>query len=440
MSGRGEHQPLPQEGDEVEDIEKNNVNSETETHPKEPTVDSKTESLTKVNDNSTEAVDKKASSLPPAFPPDRNAEEDANLFTFLTFSYLNPLFRKGYQTTLEHSDLGIVAKQDRTDLLYVRFYQEWLKEKQIFPKSKRSLWFTLWRTVGYHRLFLAIFLYAIYTAESFGPILILNRLVQHFQGTAELSTAGLWICVSLMFVLPMTASMFAAHSTVILYHVGLQFRNSLVNMIYRKALILSPSARQGSSTGQIVNMFSNDTQQIQRFLFFVNNMSLAIPTIIVCLILIYQQVGPATFVGLGLIIFIMPINAMIFMLLGRLRRRKVVETDGRVKLMNEILNGIRIIKYYAWEAAFEKKVGESRNKELVILKQMAYVVAIAFTIVLQAVPVFLPVLIFLTYVKLGNRLDAATAFTTISLFNLMQFPFVFLPMGKYLIFWMNLKV
>ncbi|RYH11025.1 ATP-binding cassette domain-containing protein, partial [archaeon] len=60
---------------------------------------------------------------------------------------------------------------------------------------------------------------------------------------------------------------------------------------------------------------------------------------------------------------------------------------------------------------------------------MAYLIAIVFSLVLQAVPIFMPVLIFFTYVKLGNTLDAAKAFTAISLFNLMQFPFVFLPLG-----------
>lgn len=360
---------------------------------------------------------------------EKSFEDSADWLSYALLSFLNPLFEKGYKSTIEHVDLGNISKQDRSDLLYGRFIKEWETERKKQP-AKRSLWFVLWRTVGYGRFAWAMLLYTIYTAESFGPILILNRLVQHFQGTSELSTAGLWVCVSLMFVLPMTGSIFAAHSNIFLAHIGLQFRNALVNMIYRKALRLSASARQMSSTGQIVNMFSTDTAQIQRFVFFMNNMFLAVPTIGICLFLIYLQVGPATFVGLGLILLIMPLNAFIFLMLSKFRLKKVQQTDRRVKLMNEILNGIRIIKYYAWEIAFQEKVHDVRRKELQLLKQMAYIVAIAFTIILQAVPVFLPVLIFFTYVKLGNKLDAAKAFTTIALFNLMQFPFVFLPMGK----------
>lgn len=75
------------------------------------------------------------------------------------------------------------------------------------------------------------------------------------------------------------------------------------------------------------------------------------------------------------------------------------------------------------------QIASIRSRELVILRQMAYTFGIGFTLIMSAAPVVLPVLIFYSYVRMGNELDAATAFTTISLFNILQFPFVFLPMG-----------
>lgn len=97
--------------------------------------------------------------------------------------------------------------------------------------------------------------------------------------------------------------------------------------------------------------------------------------------------------------------------------------------MNEILSGIRIIKFYAWENAFEDKIFKIRLEELIVLKYMAYTFGVGFTLIMSAAPVILPVLIFYTYTQMGNELDAAKAFTTIALFNVMQFPFAFLPMG-----------
>jgi len=48
------------------------------------------------------------------------------------------------------------------------------------------------------------------------------------------------------------------------------------------------------------------------------------------------------------------------------------EKDKRVKLMNEILNGIKVLKLYAWENSFRDQVMGYRDKETKSLKTMAY--------------------------------------------------------------------
>jgi len=44
------------------------------------------------------------------------------------------------------------------------------------------------------------------------------------------------------------------------------------------------------------------------------------------------------------------------------------KNDTRLKIMNEIINGIRVLKMYAWENAFMKKVNENRLEEKVYRK------------------------------------------------------------------------
>lgn len=46
--------------------------------------------------------------------------------------------------------------------------------------------------------------------------------------------------------------------------------------------------------------------------------------------------------------------------------------DSRIKLMNEILSGIKVLKLYAWEPSFAEKVLEIRKNELRVLKKAAY--------------------------------------------------------------------
>ena len=51
--------------------------------------------------------------------------------------------------------------------------------------------------------------------------------------------------------------------------------------------------------------------------------------------------------------------------------------DARIKLMSEILNGIKVLKLYAWERSFQEKVLAIRQKELDVLRRTAYLGALS---------------------------------------------------------------
>ena len=48
------------------------------------------------------------------------------------------------------------------------------------------------------------------------------------------------------------------------------------------------------------------------------------------------------------------------------------QKDRRIRVMNEVVSGIKVIKLYAWENRFQKDVENIRKKELAILRQIAY--------------------------------------------------------------------
>ena len=76
------------------------------------------------------------------------------------------------------------------------------------------------------------------------------------------------------------------------------------------------------------------------------------------------QVGTSTFVGLGFMVVLVPIQAFVMISLHFVRKKLLVVQDRRVKMMNEILGGIRVLKYYAWELAFSAKVRAIREDEV----------------------------------------------------------------------------
>ena len=57
--------------------------------------------------------------------------------------------------------------------------------------------------------------------------------------------------------------------------------------------------------------------------------------------------------------------------------KQMRQKDRRIRLMNEVLNGIKVIKLYAWENHFESDVLNIRQRELTILRHTAYLNAIS---------------------------------------------------------------
>ena len=72
--------------------------------------------------------------------------------------------------------------------------------------------------------------------------------------------------------------------------------------------------------------------------------------------LLWFQIRWATFIGLAMLLLTSPVTGLFIKRLTHLRKEMLKETDQRVKLMNQLLSGIRVLKLYAWESAQEALV------------------------------------------------------------------------------------
>ena len=62
------------------------------------------------------------------------------------------------------------------------------------------------------------------------------------------------------------------------------------------------------------------------------------------------------FPGLAAMVLLGPINAIVAKQMKALQIAQMKNKDKRNKMMDEILNGMKILKLYAWEASFADKV------------------------------------------------------------------------------------
>ena len=129
-------------------------------------------------------------------------------------------------------------------------------------------------------------------------------------------------------------------------------------------------------------------------------------------------------------ILLIPINGVLANAIKKLQIKQMKFKDKRVKMMNEILSGIKVntliyflliyllniiqflkvLKLYAWEPSFQAQIEDIRNKEIKVLKQAAYLNAgtsfiwtcAPFLVRVLFLPLILPLLLMLEYFLLLN--------------------------------------
>lgn len=153
-----------------------------------------------------------------------------------------------------------------------------------------------------------------------------------------------------------------SHFNFIISIVGLKIRAAVITVIYRKTLSVSSTTLNSAfSVGEIVNFMSTDTDRI------VSSCSSfhafwSIPLQVgVTLYLLYMQVGLAFLAGLAFSVVLIPINKLIANKIGELSTKMMDKKDARVKMMTEILRGIKVIKIHVWEQHFVKLVLSTRH-------------------------------------------------------------------------------
>ncbi|KAJ3282252.1 Multidrug resistance-associated protein 9, partial [Blyttiomyces sp. JEL0837] len=136
--------------------------------------------------------------------------------------------------------------------------------------------------------------------------------------------------------------------------------------------------------------------------------------------------GAAGAIGVAFMLVFVAINSLITPLSLRLQSQALSATDSRVKLTSEVLTGIKIVKFFAWENALTSRIQELRQKELLPQLKLRIVEA-GFTGMFDFLPSCVTVIIFGCYYALGNPLTLSVVFAGISIVNLLRLPVAIFP-------------
>uniref|UniRef100_A0A3P9AIK8 ATP-binding cassette, sub-family C (CFTR/MRP), member 3 n=1 Tax=Esox lucius TaxID=8010 RepID=A0A3P9AIK8_ESOLU len=391
--------------------------------------------------------------------PNPCPQTTAGFLSTVTFWWFTRMAIKGYKNPLEAKDLWSLNKRDSSEQVVPKLLREWEVEQAkahsaedqstqaLYSKplpagegnhvggesSPEEVEVLLSKKKGPKK---ASFLRSL--IKAFGPYFLIGsgfKLLQDlitFVNPQLLSLlilftkqkeAPTWWGYALAFLMFFTAFL----QTLILHQhfqycfvTGMRLRTAIIGAIYRKSLVITNAAKRTSTVGEIVNLMSVDAQRFMDLTTFLNMLWSAPLQIMLALYFLWQNLGPSVLAGVAVMILLIPFNAAIV--------EQMQYKDARIKLMNEILNGIKVLKLYAWENSFKNKVLEIRQKELNVLRKTAYLGALS-TMAWTSAPFLVALTTFAVYVTVdkNNILDAEKAFVSLSLFNILRFPLNMLP-------------
>lgn len=230
-----------------------------------------------------------------------------------------------------------------------------------------------------------------------------------------------------LFVMQEVSSLMTNHYMMTTMTTGLLVRSGVIGAIFRKSLRLSGRARLSHSTGKITTMISTDATRLELSAAFIHNLWIAPIQIIIGVGLLLGNLGYSALVGLGVLLLGFPVQLLLVKMMYNARKKGVVLTDQRVRLTTEVLQGIRLIKFYAWEGFYAHQIHNLREKELKAVRGLAFARA-ALIACVTVVPVLASILSFITYALSGHDLNIAIIFSSLQYFNIIRMPLAFFPL------------
>ncbi|XP_014031660.1 ATP-binding cassette sub-family C member 10 isoform X2 [Salmo salar] len=381
------------------------------------------------------------------------AEDGSSFISHLMYLWLNPLLRRGRRGELEKPcNVYLLPRRLRTSAVRRHFLRCWEDCQQgaatqrgnTTPRpANRSLQNGTWTSplqeelsgiaveeVGLlkvlHKAFgLRYYLLGVLKLAgnmlSFAGPLLLSSLVHYMEEEGAPISQGAWCATGLFFSTFFSAlirNIFAFEVS----KVSLSARAALISAIYGKALQVSGGSLAARFTlGEVVNFMSTDTDHVINFFNSFHEVWSLPFQFSIALYLLYLQVGVAFLGGLGVALLLVPLIKVLASKIMENNKHMLTHKDSRVKLMTEVLFGIRVIKFYNWEAYFAQKIADCRRQELSHLKAIKYLDAVC-VYTWGSLPIVISIITFVTYVLLGHELTAAKVFTALALVGMLIVP------------------
>lgn len=390
-------------------------------------------------------------------------EPMASLFSIATFSWVDGIVWHGYKKTLEMSAVWNLAPKDKAAAILADY-------RQLMKTSR--LVFHLLRY--FKRGLLIQAAWAVCNGFlTFVPTLLLKAILEYVENPDETPINAAWFYVVLLACSSIAEGVTNGQGLWVGRKICIRLRAIVVGEIYAKALrrkaasatdkILGDARKRSEeikasqstksnllligrkkkksknlpqdtspvkevsdsqvNTGTIINLMAVDSFKLADICAYLHFLWGSSPIqLIVCVLLLYRVLGYTSFVSIAIMGLAMPLNFYIAQQFSKTQKVVMAATDARIHTTNEVLQNIRIIKYFAWEQRFSAIVDEKRRIELRALRNK-YILWTCSAAVWFGIPLVIAFFSFMLYTVVEKKpLIPSVAFTALSLFSILRIP------------------
>ncbi|GIY00679.1 multidrug resistance-associated protein 1 [Caerostris extrusa] len=256
--------------------------------------------------------------------------------------------------------------------------------------------------------------------------LLLDRIIE-FTIDDFYSWRG-YFYASLIFLTDLVGRIVCNYGDYLTYVSGIKIESSIMGTIYRKNLYMSPAARKDYNSGKLMSLISVDVKRLQWFAEHLSDLLVLPIKISIIIFLMWKYIGVSTLAGVSVVVILFPVSFYVSRAGWKFSDKQMKVKDRRLKLMNEILNGIKILKLYAWEIPFAGRVSTTRNEEIKWIR-FSFLCNIVSSFMFLCAPFMISLAAFATFLLIdsSNVLSPTKAFVTLTLMEqlrsgLFQFP------------------
>ncbi|XP_041974686.1 ATP-binding cassette sub-family C member 4 isoform X2 [Aricia agestis] len=351
-----------------------------------------------------------------------NNYKRANFITKTWFMWMMPTFWRGYKRDLYDSDLTKPKDSHLSDKLGDRLEKKWLEEISLAsrqgrkPSLLRAMTKAFW--LSYAPSGVMFFIQAL-ILKPFQPV-ALSMMLSYWEPGSDMTYEQAIYCAASVILMSLLIAFLNHHGTFSTQQFGMKVRIAACSLIYRKVMRMSSGALAETTAGQVVNLLSNDVNRFDYAFIYTHFIWLLPLQVVLVCYLIYLKIGYAAIVGvIGIVLQTLPVQSYMSKLAAILRMKTAVKTDERVRIMDEIISGMQVIKMYAWEKPFEQVVALARKNEINCITSASYLrgVYLSFMVFTERLSLYITLL---SYSLFGYQVTADIAFPLAQMFNILQ--------------------